>query len=172
MSINNNHTRKGLIMTEQDTGKSQNAVPIFRMQKMYIKDLSFENPNSPDVFLGKGSTPKVDVNLNLKNRKLESGDNWEVVLSITAKTTNSETGDTLFIVEIEHAGVFLLQNIPEEHMAAVLAVECPTLMFPFTRQIICQASIDGGFIPFLMEPVNFLALYQNAQKKKDVAKEQ
>lgn len=156
-------------MSDQNKENAAQAsnVPIFRIQKMYVKDLSFENPNAPDVFLAKGGDPKVDVNLGLKNRKLEGEDNWEVSLSITANITNSESGNTLFIIEIEHAGAFLLKNIPEEHVAAVLNVECPSLLFPYTRQIISQASVDGGFIPFLMEPVNFLALYENSKKKKE-----
>jgi preprotein translocase subunit SecB len=139
--------------------------PVFRLQKMYLKDLSFENPEAPDVFLAKGE-PKVDVNLGLKHRKLETEDHYEVTLSITAKVTNSQTEKTLFIIEVEHAGVFLLKNIPAEHLPPVLAVECATLLFPFTRQIISQVSVDGGFMPFLMEPINFHALYENSKKQQ------
>ena len=155
-------------MAEESANQAaENAeAPVFRMQKMYIKDLSFENPNSPDVFLGK-QEPKVEVNLGLKNKKMEN-DHWEIVLSVTATVKNSGDDDkTLFIIELEHGAVFVIKNIPEEHLPAVLAVDCPTLLFPFTRQIVSQVSVDGGFIPFLMEPVNFMALFQNAQKKKD-----
>ncbi|HEX9714810.1 MAG TPA: protein-export chaperone SecB, partial [Desulfurivibrionaceae bacterium] len=87
-------------------------------------------------------------------------------LAITAKVTNSQTEKTLFIIEVEHAGVFLLKNIPEEHLPPVLSVECASLLFPFTRQIISQVSVDGGFIPFLMEPINFHALYENSKRQK------
>jgi len=73
----------------------------------------------------------------------------------------------MFILEIEHAGVFLLKNIPEEHLPMILAVDCPTLLFPFTRQVVSQVSTDGGFAPFLMEPVNFMALFQNSKKAKE-----
>ena len=157
-------------MSEEKTETAQDVkAPIFRVQKMYVKDLSFENPNAPDVFLERETEPKVDVNLSLRNKKLQGEDSWEVGLSITAKITNSKTDKTLFIIEVEHAGVFLLQNIPEEHLPAVLGVECPALLFPFTRQIISQVSVDGGFIPFLMEPVNFLALYENAKRKQQAA---
>ena len=75
----------------------------------------------------------------------------------------------MFIVEIEHAAVFLLRNIPEEHMNRVLAVDCPLMLFPFTRQVVSQLSLDGGFMPFLMEPINFVALYDNLQKQKQDA---
>jgi preprotein translocase subunit SecB len=153
-------------MTNQNTTPGTAEAPVFRLQKMYIKDLSFENPNAPGIFLGKQPEPKVEVNLAVKNKALEN-DHWEVSLSITATVSNDQKeGQTLFIVELEHAGVFLLKNIPEQHIQAVLGVDCPTMLLPFTRQIISQVSIDGGFIPFLIEPMNFLALFENAKKKK------
>ena len=148
-----------------NTAQEQTSAPVFRLQKMYVKDLSFENPNAPEVFLEKGD-PKVDLNLGLKHRKLEAEDLYEATLAVTVKVTNSATGKSLFLIEVEHAGVFLLKNIPAEHIPAVLSVECPALLFPFTRQIISQSSVDGGFIPFLMEPVNFLALYENARRQQ------
>lgn len=151
---------------EQTSNAAQEAAPVFRLQKMYVKDLSFENPNAPDVFLEKGGEPKVDVNLGLKHRKLEAEDHYEVTLAITIKVTASTSDKSLFLIEVEHAGVFLLRNIPAEHITPVLSVECPALLFPFTRQIISQASVDGGFIPFLMEPVNFLALYENSRRQQ------
>lgn len=138
-------------------------MPVFRMQKMFIKDLSFESPNAPAVFLENSQSPKVDINLHVKNNKIDDN-NWEVSLSITASFTGVED-KTIFILEIEHAGVFLLKNIPAEHLPAVLAVDCPTMLFPFTRQIMSQLAVDGGFMPFLMDPVNFMGLYQNAQKQ-------
>jgi preprotein translocase subunit SecB len=159
-------------MADQDaTGTSTTAnTPIFRLQKLYVKDLSFENPNAPAVFFAKDSEPKVDLNLGLKNKKLDD-DHWEVILAITAKITDTKNDKTLFIAEIEHAGAFLIKNVPDEHMSTLLAVECPTLIFPFTRQIISQASVDGGFVPFLMEPVNFLAIFENSRKKAQAEKE-
>ncbi|BCL62293.1 protein-export protein SecB [Desulfomarina profundi] len=142
------------------------ATPIFRMQKMYTKDLSFENPNAPAVYITpQKQEPAVEVNLQLKNTKMDD-DHWEVAIQITAKITSKEDDKTMFILEVEHAGVFLLKNIPEEHIQMVLGVDCPTLLFPFTRQIVSQVSTDGGFAPFLMEPVNFMALFQNSQKKE------
>jgi len=139
-------------MTDQNsTDTSAADTPVFRLQKLYVKDLSFENPNAPGVFFAKESEPKVD---------------WEVTLSVTAKVTDNKSDKTLFIIEVEHAAAFMLKNIPDQHLPMVLAVECPTLMFPFTRQVISQASVDGGFIPFLLEPVNFLALYENSKKNQ------
>ncbi len=141
--------------------------PQFRMQKMYIKDLSFENPNAPQVFTDRQKMdPSVEVNLQLNNKQIDA-DHWEVSLHITSKVSSKEDSKVLFILEVEHAAAFLLKNIPTEHMPMLLGVDCPTLLFPFTRQIVSQVSIDGGFVPFLMEPVNFMALFQNAQKKKE-----
>ena len=147
-------------MPEQPAGGPE--APTFRVEKMYLKDLSFENPNAPDVFRGQ-KQPQAEVNLGLKNRKV-GDEHWEVSLSVTA--TLKADDQVLFIVEVEHGGLFLLRNIPEEHMPAVLAVECPTVLFPFTRQVICQAVVDGGFVPFLLDPVNFLAMFQNAKQAK------
>jgi len=154
-----------------DTKDSGNTPrPEFRMQKMYIKDLSFENPNAPQIFTAQQKMdPAVEVNLQLNNKQIDE-DYWEVALQITAKVSAKEENKVLFIMEIEHAAVFMLRNIPKEHVPMLLGVDCPTLLFPFTRQIVSQVSVDGGYIPFLMEPVNFMALYQNAQKKKEEAK--
>ncbi len=151
-------------MSEQNG--QQADLPVFRMQKMYIKDFSFESPNAPQIFLARNQEPKVDFNLQLDNRKMDD-DHWEVTITITAKVLDKNADDTvMFVVEIEHGAVFLLKNIPSEHIQRVLAVDCPLMLFPFTRQIVSQVSVDGGFMPFLMEPINFVALYENAQKEK------
>lgn len=153
-------------MTE-NANDGNSARPEFRMQKMYIKDLSFENPNAPQIFTAQQKMdPSVEVNLQLNNKNIDN-DHWEVVLKVTAKVTSKDENRVLFIMEIEHAAVFMLRNIPGEHIEMLLGVDCPTLLFPFTRQIVSQVSVDGGYIPFLMEPVNFMALFQNAQKKKE-----
>jgi preprotein translocase subunit SecB len=162
-------------MTDQNSDQQAGAqaeAPIFRLQKMYVKDLSFENPNAPEVFTTPQNEPKVEVNLGLKNRKLEGDGNYEASISITAKVTHGKEAKTMFIIEVEHCAVFTIMNIPEQHIPVVLAVDCPTMMFPYTRQIISQLTVDGGFVPFLMEPVNFLALYQNQQRQANAAQEQ
>ncbi len=155
-------------MSEQKTNQE---MPIFRLQKLYIKDLSFENPGAPEIFLAHGQEPKVDFNLQLNNHKIDD-DNWEVSIAITAKVMDKNNDETMmFVVEIEHAGVFLLKNIPAEHIERVLAIDCPLMLFPFTRQVMSQVSVDGGFMPFLMEPINFLALYENARQQSPEEKQ-
>lgn len=154
-------------MSEKNGNAEASARPEFRMQKMYIKDLSFENPHAPEVFITpQKSEPKVELNLNLNNKKVDD-DHWEVTLHITAKVTSRDEDKAMFILEVEHAAVFLMKNIPAEHLDMVLKVDCPTLLFPFTRQIVSQVSIDGGFTPFLMEPINFMALFQNSKKQRE-----
>ncbi len=150
-----------------ETNNTQDSRPQFRLQKMYIKDLSFENPNAPQVFMPQaGQEPNVELNLKLSNRKIDEL-HWEVSLHVNAEVTNKkEDNKSMFVMEIEHAAIFYLNNIPEEHLAMVLAVDCPTLLFPFTRQIVSQVSVDGGFVPFQMEPINFMALFQNQMKQQ------
>ena len=155
-------------MSEQNT---QQEAPVFRMQKMYIKDLSFESPNTPNIFLARNQEPKVDFNLQLNSQKIDD-DHHEVSIAITAKIMDKNSDDTMmFIVEIEHAGVFLLKNIPSEHFERVLAVDCPLMLFPFTRQVVSQVSVDGGFMPFLMEPINFITLYDSAKRQNEGEKQ-
>jgi len=155
-------------MTEKNAGEQAQAnAPVFRMQKMYVKDLSFESPNAPGVFMQQNLNPNVEVNLELRRNKIDET-NWEVVLFINArlKTTDDKT---VYIIELEHAGVFTLANIPPEYLEPMLSVDCPSLLFPFSRQIMSQMAVDGGFMPFLMDPVNFAGLYQNARQKQTEA---
>lgn len=154
-------------MAENTESQENGPRPEFRMQKMFIKDLSFENPNAPEVYIApQQSEPKVELNLNLNHKKVDA-EHYEVTLQVYAKVAGKEDDKTLFILEIEHAAIFRIKNIPEEHIEMVLGVDCPTLLFPFTRQIVSQVTVDGGFSPFLMEPVNFMALFQNAKAKKE-----
>lgn len=156
-------------MSDENAVNQQN-VPVFRMQKMYVKDVSFENPNAPQIFLPQGQEAKVDFNLQLANKQVDD-EHYEVSLVVTAKVVDQKANDTvMFIIELEHAAVFLLKNIPAEHISRVLAVDCPSMLFPFTRQIASHLAVDGGFMPFLMEPINFLALYEQRlqeQEKQD-----
>ena len=151
-------------MSDKKTENTENA-PIFRMEKFYVKDLSFESPNAPEVFFLKEPEPTVELNLKLTNKKVDEN-HWEVCMEISATVTDTKSEKTLMIIEIEHAAAFLLQNIPEEHIEQVLHVDCPTILFPYTRQIVSQLAVDGGFMPFLMDPVNFPAMWMNRKKKE------
>jgi preprotein translocase subunit SecB len=140
--------------------------PEFRMLKMYVKDASFENPQAPQVFIQpRKGEPKVELNLDVRNRNIDEN-HHEVSVHVVAKLVNGEEGEgPLFVIEVEHAALFMMKNIPAEHFEAILAVDCPTLLFPFTRQIVSQMALDGGFQSFLMEPINFMALYQSSKAR-------
>ena len=156
-------------MSEENTAATgaeagAGAAPAFRLEKLYLKDLSFESPNAPESFFIENQEPKVEMKMKLTNNKIDDN-HWEVCLEINATVKDTKSDKTLMIVEVEHAGAFLLQNIPEEHLNQVLHVDCPTIIFPYTRQIVSQVSVDGGFMPFMLEPINFPALYQSKKQK-------
>lgn len=137
----------------------------------YIKDLSFEAPNSPAVFPELQNTqPEIKVNVDVQANKIESPENanmFEVVLDIGAEL---KAGDKVgFIVELKYGGVFTL-NVAEEHTGAMLVIECPRMLFPFARNIISDATRDGGFVPLLLQPIDFAAMYQAnlAQQTQDL----
>ncbi|PIW51462.1 MAG: protein-export chaperone SecB [Zetaproteobacteria bacterium CG12_big_fil_rev_8_21_14_0_65_54_13] len=148
-------------MTEQEIPEMDAETPAFNLQKIYIKDISFENPNAPEIYIAEGTQPKFEINLGVKHRQLDS-EHWEVSLKISVISKEVQNEQLLFEVEVEHAAVFYLKNIDAEHIPLLLAVDCPTIIFPYTRQIISQLTIDGGFMPLLMEPVNFRAVCENS----------
>jgi preprotein translocase subunit SecB len=151
--------------TAAGAGEEAGAAPVFRLEKLYLKDLSFESPNVPETFFLQNPEPTVDMKLKLSNNKVDEN-HWEVCLEISATMKDTKSDKVMFIIEIEHAGAFLLQNIPDEYLQQVLHVDCPTIIFPYTRQIATQASVDGGFMPFLMEPMNFAGMYQSKMKEQ------
>jgi preprotein translocase subunit SecB len=158
-------------MSEQNTAAAAGAeaetgaAPVFRLEKLYLKDFSFESPNAPESFFLQSPEPKADLRIKLTNNKIDEN-HWEVCLEVAATVKETKSDKVMFIIEIEHAGAFLMQNIPEEYLQQVLHVDCPTIIFPYTRQIASQASVDGGFMPFLMEPMNFAGMYQSKMQQK------
>jgi len=147
-------------MSEENTTE----VPVLSLQKIYTKDVSFENPNAPEVFSEPSEQPKVEMNLALNSRAVNEH-YWEVTLKVHVMMRDGDEGRVMFEVEVEQAGMFLIQHIPEEHMQQVLAVNCPGMIFPYIRQVVSQLTVDGGFMPFLMEPVNFQALLEQAKQE-------
>ncbi len=128
----------------------------------YIKDLSFEAPGSPAILaeLQTGQQPDINVNFNVKAGKIEGQDAnnlFEVILELQAEMKlHDKIG---FIVELQYGGVFTL-NVPQEHLQAVQLIECPRILFPFARAILADVTRDGGFVPLLLQPVDFNAMYQ------------
>ncbi|CAK0769275.1 protein export chaperone SecB [Gammaproteobacteria bacterium] len=127
----------------------------FAIQKIYVKDLSFETPNSPHIFKEEGR-PEVNVQLDTSARSLDP-QNFEVVIAITVTV---KFGDrTAYLAEVSQAGVFSISGVPEQHMGHMLGAFCPNVLFPYAREAISDLVIRGGFSPLLLAPVNFDAIY-------------
>jgi preprotein translocase subunit SecB len=136
-------------------GGEQMQAPI-TVNAQYLKDFSFENPNAPQS-LGQTTPPAIEVGVNVGTRNLAPGV-FEVTLALNG---TAKRGDqTVFIAELTYAGVFTLQGIPEEHVRPVLLIECPRLLFPFARNILADATREGGYPPLLLQPVDFVDLYR------------
>ena len=133
------------------------AQPQLTVLTQYIKDLSFENPNSPNSLLPKEKQPEIKININVNANPLSETD-FEVVLLLECKA--GEGKDMLFNCELSYAGIFRLVNIPEESKHAAVLIECPRLIFPFARQIVAESTRNGGFTPLMIDPVDFARLSQ------------
>ena len=125
----------------------------------YTRDLSFEVPGAPEIFISLKEQPRVDLALDVQARPVQpNGNVYEVCLQIRA---DAKAGDTpCFIAELAYCGVFTV-NVPQEHMEPVLLVECPRLLFPFARNILAEVTRDGGFPPVMLSPIDFFALWQS-----------
>jgi len=138
--------------------------PQLVMQKIYVKDVSFEAPNAPQIFqeIGENEQPQVQLNLGQKAADLGNG-MFEVVLSLTLTCTLGER--TAYLAEVEQAGVFGIAGFSEADQAGILGSYCPNLLFPYARQVISSLVLEGGFPPFLLQPINFDALYAEQQRR-------
>jgi preprotein translocase subunit SecB len=131
--------------------------PVLRVVNQYLKDLSFENPNAPNSLRTDLPPPAVEVAVDVNARKL-GNDQYEVELACNASATRD--GEPVFLVETNFAGHFIIQNVTDEQLEQILLVEGPRILFPFARQIIANATRDGGFLPLLLEPLDFSAMYR------------
>lgn len=129
----------------------------FSIQKLYVKDASYESPGAPRSFSFKQWSPKIDLNLNNTHAHIDA-DLYEAVLRITA--TVSHQDDTAFLVEVHQAGLFGLTGFEEEERNYLLGSQCMNILFPYAREVISEMSNRGGFPPLILAPVNFDALYQ------------
>ncbi len=147
-----------------DTDKK--PAPRFEPKKVYLKDVSFESPNTPDIFIQGDVAPELDVQMNLQHKLINQEKQfYEVVLYVTASAKEKES--TLFLAEIQQAGIFTVKNFSAENLPAVLEIACPNVLLPFAREEIANLVSKGGFPQLLLNPINFEALY--AQKQRKVA---
>ncbi|NBU59208.1 MAG: protein-export chaperone SecB [Betaproteobacteria bacterium] len=155
-------------MAEQNTpAPDQNADaaqsgPQFAIEKLYVKDLSLEVPNAPQIFLDR-EPPQIAIELQTNVNSL-GDDMYDVSLKVTV---TAKAGDkTVFLVEVVQAGVFGITGVPEEQLQPILMIACPNILFPYVRETISTTVTRAGFLPVLLNPVNFEALYAQQQAAK------
>jgi len=159
-------------MAEQENGAQAAAEKQFSIKKIYLKDVSFESPNSPMSFMVEEWSP--DENVQVDINALKVGDNtYEVALTITVTATQDE--QTLYLAEVQYAGIFSLSGLDQEELQHALGAYCPNLLLPYIRETVSDLVTKGGFPQFLLQPINFDALYlqhrqqQEAQTQADGA---
>ena len=136
----------------------------FHFLKIYTKDVSFETPNTPEVFALEWK-PETDVNLRTNVKQLGKSE-YEVTLSITATATVGEDR-TAFVAEVQQAGIFKIVGLTSEELAPVVGAYCPAMLYPYAREVVSHLVSRGGFPPFILAPVNFDALYANRKQEMD-----
>jgi len=149
--------------TENGAAVEEDEV-TFRILGQYLKDLSFENPNAPASLNPEGESPNIDISVNV-NANVLAENTYEVELALQTKATNGD--QTVFAVELLYAGVFQVENFPEDNLQPLIMIECPRMLFPFARQILASATRDGGYPPLLLDPIDFAGLFQ--QKMSEAA---
>jgi len=141
---------------------AQNNAPVFSIEKVYVKDLSLEIPNAPQVFLER-EAPQVDIQLHHNSTGVEDGV-YQTTLTVTV--TAKVKDKTMFLVEAAQAGIFVVRNLPQQDLEAVLAIACPNILFPYVREVISDVVVRAGFPPVVLAPVNFEAIYAQQQPQK------
>jgi preprotein translocase subunit SecB len=136
---------------------SAQAQPQLNVLGQYIKDFSFENPNAPQSLAPNQAQPAIQIQINVGVQQLAETD-YEVTLKLDGKAESSST--VLFAFDLTFGGVFRVQNVPKESLQPLVMIECPRLLFPFAREIVATAVRNGGFPPLLLDPVDFVSLYQ------------
>tara|TARA_B100001123_G_scaffold334114_1_gene377240 strand:+ start:32 stop:514 length:483 start_codon:yes stop_codon:yes gene_type:complete len=149
------------IRDEQDNELSTEI--SFNITHQYIKDLSFESPAAPGLFtMPQAQSPNIDINVHVEAEQLAEK-RYHVILKIEVHATTERS--SLFIMELEYAGIVQVGEIPEEHLHAFIMIEVPRLLFPFARSIVTNVISEGGFPPLLIQPVDFVEMYRQTTEK-------
>lgn len=151
-----------------EPGLGEAGPPSMSVKAQYLKDLSFENPYAPHSFTDNGQQPQFQVDVNVNAAAIDDN-NYEVELSVAARANRGDM--VAFVVEATYAGLFEIRNVPSEHLEAVMLVECPRLLFPFMRQIVCDATRNGNYPPLMLEPIDFFAIFQRNKTQQAQAAE-
>ncbi len=171
--------------TDPTAQAAGHQMPPLVVNVQYIKDLSFEVPNAPEIYATLRSQPAVQINLDVQARALQEGQNvFEVVLAVKAEAREAPAGASpngaapapgagegrpVFIAELQYAGVFTLNGVPPEAVEPLLLIECPRLLFPFARSVLSDVTREGGFPPVLLQPIDFVGLWQSRRQAAGAA---
>jgi preprotein translocase subunit SecB len=143
------------------------AQPTMRILGQYLKDFSFENPNAPQSLTPQQKQPDINISVNVNARNLGPND-FEVELHLDAKASGDDK--VIFAAELLYAGIFRLEGFPQNQLHANVLIECPRILFPFARQIMADATRNGGFPPLMLDPIDFAAMYiQRMRQQASVA---
>ena len=144
------------------------AAPAVRMQVLaqFVRDMSFENMVAQKGLTGTEMQPDIQVGVNLDARKRSVDHQYDVICKYKVTSKNKATDETLFLLELEYGGVFLVENVPDDQLHPFLLIECPRLLFPFVRRIISDMTHDGGFPQLNIDNVDFLQLYRGEMARR------
>lgn len=141
-------------------GAEAQVQPRLQVLGQYIKDLSFENIAAQKATQA-NEQPDIQVQVNLDAKKRQNTENqYEVAIKLKIEAKTKSSGEMIFVIELDYAGIFLIENVPDEQMHPFLLIECPRMIFPFVRRIVSDVSRDGGFPPLNLETIDFIALYR------------
>lgn len=143
---------------------SENAQPVFSIEKLYVKDLSVEVPHAPQIYLER-EAPQINVQLRTEGNGVDEGV-FEVALTVTV-TAKLPDDRTVFLVEVNQAGIFQIRNVPQEDLDPIMMIGCANILFPYAREAVSDAVSRAGFQPVLLAPVNFEALYQQNRQQTE-----
>ena len=136
-----------------------NQTPVFQIQRLYLKDLSLEQPNSPQILLEQAQ-PQVDINLGLGAETVGEG-MYEV--TVTATVTTKVSDKVLFLVEAKQAGIFEIRNVPDDQLQPIIGIACPNIIYPYLRAVVSDICTRAGFPPVILTEMNFQAMYEAQQ---------
>ncbi|MDZ4141025.1 MAG: protein-export chaperone SecB [Methylotenera sp.] len=152
-------------MAQEDNNVAEQQQPGFSIEKIYVKDASLEIPNAPQIFTDR-TQPQVNIELSNAAQALEEGV-FEVAIKVTV--TSKIEDKTVFLVEVTQAGIFQIRNVPEENLDMIIGITCPNILFPYAREAVSDLVVRAGFMPVLLNPINFEALF--AQQKQQQAEQ-
>lgn len=136
---------------------------VFGIEKIYVKDVSLEIPNAPQIFLEQGS-PAISVEVHTQGSQLGEGV-FEAVLTVTV-TSKLEDDKTVFLVEAAQAGIFRIQNVPQEEISPLLGIACPNILYPYVREVVSDMVTRAGFPPVVLQPMNFETIYKQQNQSE------